>query len=285
MELRTRLERRSRRAASLLLAAGLAAVAPLALSQTLTTVPMQGGMVMPSISYSASAGALHATVDPTVPQLTPLLASNPGAGFDPADPWCDCLDPIRQGSSFSRCYGFVMDANTDPLPAGTAIWIRKLSSTPLLGFYRYRSSAPKAWEPIFGTGGATNAMLWNGTMFHPGVAAPPGTNGHTALFEAFLVDTASGDEVPGAGTGPFLLRWSNASDGRPALRIAAGDSPCVAIAWPGSTSTNWVLVAAADPAATNWAVVTNAAALAGGECTVTLSRDAPQMFYRMRFRP
>ena len=110
-----------------------------------------------------------------VPQLTPLMVSNPGDSFDPADPWFDALDPSRQGLSFSRRYGFVMDTMTDPLPPNTAIWLRKVSGSPELGFYRYSGSAPKAWEPIFGTAGTTNALFWNGMMFHPGVTAPPGT--------------------------------------------------------------------------------------------------------------
>eukprot|EP00825_Cyclidium_porcatum_P046150 TRINITY_DN7191_c0_g1_i1.p4 TRINITY_DN7191_c0_g1~~TRINITY_DN7191_c0_g1_i1.p4 ORF type:complete len:171 (+),score=17.50 TRINITY_DN7191_c0_g1_i1:565-1077(+) len=145
---------------------------PAAIGATLSSVPMQGSMVMPMISYSAAEGALRVAVDPAVPQLTPLLASNPLDRFDPADPWYDLLDPTRQGLAFSRRYGFVMNTATDPLPSGTAIWIRKQAGSPELGAYRYRSSAPKAWEPIFGTAGSSNALFWNTMMFHPGITAP-----------------------------------------------------------------------------------------------------------------
>jgi hypothetical protein len=107
---------------------GMTAPAP-APGAILTSVPMQGGMVMPMLSYNATDGAMHVAVDPTIPQLTPLLASNPQDRFDPADPWCDTLDPSRQGLAFSRRYGFVMNTATDPLPGGTAIWIRKLSGS------------------------------------------------------------------------------------------------------------------------------------------------------------
>jgi hypothetical protein len=85
-----------------------------------------------------------------VPQLTPLLVSNPGDSFDPADPWFGALDPSAQGKAFSRCYGFVMDAMADPLPAGTQIWIRKLSGSAGLSAYRYQETAPRALQPIFG---------------------------------------------------------------------------------------------------------------------------------------
>jgi len=247
---------------------------------TLTTVPMQGGMVMPMLRYNASDGTLHVSVDPTVPQLTPLLVSNPGDSFNPADPWCDCLDPSRQGLAFSRRYGFVMDTATDLLPAGTAIWIRKLSSSPCLGAYRYRSGANKAWEPIFGTAGSTNALQWDGTMFHPGFTAPPGTGTYTATFEAFLMDTNTGTPVPGANTGPFVFNWTDVPDGRPSL--CAG--PNVVISWPTS-ATNYVLEAADMVSALNWTPVTNEPALANGQLTVVLAPDEARKFFRMRLGP
>jgi hypothetical protein len=243
----------------------------------LTSVPMQGGMVMPMLSYSAAAGNLSAMVDPTVPQLTPLLVSNPSDGFDPADPWYDFLDPSRQGLAFSRRYGFTMDTMSDPIPAGTAIWICKLSSTPGLGAYRYRSSAPKAWEPIFGTADSTNALQWDGSMFHPGFTAPPGTGSYTATFEAFLMDTTTGQPVSGTSTGPFVLNWTDVPDGRPALCVG----PNVVLSWP-ATATNYVLEAADSLSATNWTLVTNTPSLGGGQCSVCLSPCEARKFFRMR---
>src|ERR1035441_4793566 len=99
---------------------------------TLSSVPMQGGMVMPMVSYHSSDGTMRMMMPETVPQLTPLLVSNPGDSFDPADPWFSALDPSAQGNAFSRRYGFKMDASTDLLPAGTQIWIRKLSGSAVL---------------------------------------------------------------------------------------------------------------------------------------------------------
>ena len=149
----------------------------------LTSVPMQGSMVMPMLSYHAAEGALHVQLDPTIPQLTPLLVSHPQDRFDPADPWFDALDPSRQGLAFSRRYGFVMNTVTDPLPAETGIWIRKLSGSAPLGFYRaHAMSLPHRWEPLFGTAGTTNVFAWSATMFHPCVTAPPGTNSYAATF-------------------------------------------------------------------------------------------------------
>ena len=265
------------RAACVVWAAG---VAISACAATLTNVPMQGGMVMPMVSYHASDGSLDVVVDPTVPQLTPLLASNPGDCFDPADPWYGGLDPSQQGLAFSRRYGFTMDTASDPIPAGTAIWIRKLSSSPGLGAYRYRSTDPKAWEPIFGTAGVTNALMWNGMMFHPGFTAPPGTGTYTATFEAFLMDNATGQPIPGANSGPFDLNWTSMPDGRPTLCMA----PKVVIAWPSST-TNYVLEAADDLSGSGWKPVTNTPVLLDGQPTVVLDPSEAHKFFRMRLAP
>ena len=247
---------------------------------TITNVPMQGGMVMVMLSYSAGSGTLTAMPPMDVPQLTPLLVSNPADRFDSADPWYDCLDPSQQGLAFSRRYGFVMDTASDLLPAGMAIWIRKLSSPPGLGAYRYRSSVPKAWEPIFGTAGSTNALQWDGMMFHPGFTAPPGTGTYTATFEAFLVDTSTGQPVPGADTGPFTFNWTDMPDGRPTLCVA----PKMVIAWPGS-ATNYVLEAADTLPASNWTPVTNIPILLDGQPAVVLDPCQARRFFRMRLAP
>lgn len=248
---------------------------------TLSAVPMQGGMLMPAVSYQASGGTLTLAMPSVIPQLTPLLVSNPTDCFDPADPWFECLDPSRQGLAFSRRYGFNMDTGSDPIPAGTAIWIRKVSGPPELAFYRYRSTAPKAWEPIFGTAASTNALQWDQRMFHPGVTAPPGTNSYTAVFELFLLDLASGEPVTGSSTGPVEFNWTTIPDGRPTLAIA----PTIAIGWPAGTATNWVLEAADFLPGSKWTTVTNTPVLLEGQPAVVLDRRDAQRVFRMRLVP
>lgn len=249
---------------------------PALVAGTVNDVPMQGGMVMPMVSYHAAESRLRVMPDETVPELTPLLVSHPGDDFDPADPWYATLSPRRQGYSFSRRYGFVMDSMTDPLPAGTEMWIRKLEGTSGLKAYRSSSSEPKAFEAIFGTDGSTNAMHWNGMMFHPTFAAPPGTTAHSAVFEVYLVEAGSGMEVANSSTGPFTLNWTNVPDGRPALMIEPG----LVIRWP-SAATNYLLESAAGFAG-QWTAVTNAPVLDGEMATVELAPDQPQQFFRMR---
>jgi len=247
---------------------------------TLTAVPMQGGMAMPMVAYHAEHGHLHVMMPAEVPQLTPLRVSNPGDSFDPADPWFDSLDPSRQGQSFSRRYGFVMDTMTDPLSANTAIWLRKLSGPPELGVFRYSGSAPKAWESIFGTAGTSNALYWDGMMFHPGVTAPPSSNSLTATFEAYLVNTNTGQEVPDSGSGPLVFNWTNVPDGRPTLDIGMK----VVVAWPAATS-GYVLEWADTALASVWNTVTNTPVTLDGQPGVVLEPGAAAKFFRMRKAP
>ncbi|MRR10417.1 hypothetical protein EG831_10165 [bacterium] len=246
----------------------------------LTNVPMQGSMVMPMLRYHAGTGALTVTVDPAVPALTPLLVSHPGDRFDPADPWYDCLDPSCQGQAFSRRYGFVMDTSTDPLPAGVAIWLRKLDSTAGLDVYRYRGMGTKVWEPIFGTAGSTNALRWDGLMFHPAFTAAALEGTHRATFDAFLMDETSGQPLPGGNTGPFVFNFTVISDGRPALKIR----PSVTVSWALS-ATNYVLESAATLPSASWTTVTNTPVVLEGENAVVLDPGKAAEYLRLRQLP
>lgn len=248
---------------------------------TLASVPMQGSMVMPMLAYHADHGRLHVTMPPEVPELVPLLASNPSDNFNPADPWYDALDSSREGRSFSRRYGFVMDPVTDPLPQGTGIVIRKLSGSPEVGFYRaHAMSLPHLWQPLFGTAGTTNTFAWSGSMFHPCVTAPPGTNAYSAAFEAFLVNTNTGVAIPDSGTGTFVLNWTSVPDGRPTVAIAAR----MVIAWPAD-AVNWALESADNVPSANWTPVTNAPVAIDGKPCVVIDGSTGNKFYRMRRLP
>lgn len=248
---------------------------------TLTAVPMQGGMAMPMVSYNATAAHIEVMMPMEIPQLTPLLVSNPADNFDPGDPWFDSVDPARQGAAFSRRYGFVMDAMTDPLPPNTQMWIRKLAGAPELKAYRYKETAPKAWEPIFGTAGVTNALYWSGMMFHPAFTAPPGTNDLTATFEVYLLDTTTGLEVPNSSSGPLRFDWTNIPDGRPALSLAQR----IVVGWPAGTTTNWILETASTANAASWTPLTNAPVIMDGQPGVVLPGSATQQYFRMRHAP
>jgi len=235
---------------------------------------------MPMVSYHSSDEMIHVMMPSTVPQLTPLLMSNPGDGFDPADPWFGALDPSAQGKAFSRRYGFVMDANTDLLPAGTQIWIRKLSGSAGLSAYRYQETEPKALQPIFGTEGVTNALYWSGMMFHPVFAAPPGTNSYSATFEVYLLDTSTGLAVPGSSSGPLAFTWTDVPDGRPSLNIGLRTLGIV-VFWPTS-ATNWGLEGTDTLPSGTWTAVTNAPVALEGQSAVVLEPGETRKFFRMK---
>jgi hypothetical protein len=256
------------------------AAAGTASAQLLTQVPMQGGMLMPTVAYNAASGAISVAMPAEVPQLTPLLVSDPTKWFDSSVPWFSALDPVAQGLAFSRRYGFDMAKVTDPLPANTQIWIRKLSGPTDLKFYNCLASPP-TFAPVFGTDGASNAVYWNAVMWHPCVAAPPGTNSYTATFEVYLVDTTTGKEVAGSSSGPLVFNWTDVSDGRPTLNLAQK----IMVAWPSATTTNWVLEAAPGLDATNWIAVTNAPVSVDGQPCVILDRNVGLQFFRMRYLP
>lgn len=264
-----------------LLGGCLSALAPAAVvAATLTSVPMQGGMVMPMVAYHAEPGRLQVMMPAEVPELTPLRVSHSGDQFDPADPWYDDLDPSRRGLSFSRRYGFVMDTMSDPLPPNTAIWLAKLSGPAELGFFRYSGSDPKAWEPIFGTAGSPAARMWNGMMFHPGVAAPAGTDGYTATFEAYLVNTTTGERIPDSESGLLEFRFTNVPDGRPELAIETK----VAISWPPQTA-DFVLEQAETADAAQWTLVAETPVTIDQRPTVLVAPSAAAKFYRLRLVP
>lgn len=254
----------------------------------LTHVPMQGGMLMPEVSYHAEGDRV--TVDLSniglMAQLTPLLISHPNDTFDPDDPWFECLDPSRQGLAFSRRYGFEMHPNTDLLPADRELWIRKTAGSADLGIYDYNASTlPKRWIPIFGTAGSSTTAFWSGLMWHVGVTAPPGTNTYSATFEVYVVNTATGQEVPESSSAPFLLEWTCVPDDRPGLDIAVQAADDLVLTWPTS-ATNWSLVCSTNLLDGPWTPVeeTEAAAIIG-PAKVRIQGAAARQFYRLRRNP
>ena len=250
---------------------------PFGSAAVLTAVPMGGSMVHVNLLYNSAQARLEARVDPVVPQLTPLDVPNPADDFAAADPWFPFLSPSAQGLAFNRQYGFVVDAASDPLPSNTGIWVRLLSCSPGLTTYRYRSTEPKAWEPIFGTCGATNVLQWNLAMFHPAVASAPTSGSHSAEFEAFAVDLTTGLPIPAITTAPFTLAWTVVPSARPVLELG----PDLVLKWPAS-ATNYVLESTLSLSAPNWATVTNSPSLRDGQRQLRLDLLSAGQFYRLR---
>jgi hypothetical protein len=253
--------------------------AHVARSAVVTSVPMGGTMVHVNILYLAADSRLEAHVDPIIPQLAPLDVTNPADNFSSSDPWFPGLDPSGAGLAFNRQYGFVMDAASDPVPVDIGIWVRSLSLTPGLAAHRYKSTEPKAWEPILGAAGSTNVWQWNLAMFHPAMAAPPVNGSHAATFEAFAVDLSTGQAKANITPAPFTLNWTILPSARPVLTLGNDQI----LRWP-ATATNYVLQAASALGA-SWVVVTNSPVLFDGQCTLPVSQLLDTRFYRLKRVP
>jgi hypothetical protein len=126
----------------------------------------------------------------------------------------------------------------------------------------------------------TNALYWNGMMFHPAFTTPPGTNTYTATFEVFLVDTTTGAEVANSSTGPFVLNWTDVPDGRPELGIGQR----IVIFWPTS-ATSYVLEGTDALPSGTWTLVTNAPVRLEGQSAVVLEPGETRNFFRMKLGP
>jgi len=146
--------------------------------------------------------------------------------------------------------------------------------------YRYRSSVPKAFDPIFGTDGVTNALYWNGLMFHPTFTAAPGTSTYTATFEAYLVDTNTSAELSETSTGPFEMNWTNVPDGRPVLGIGPG----ITVFWP-TNATNYVLEGTEVLSGGTWTEVTNPPVVLEAQSAVVLDPGETRKFFRLHLVP
>jgi hypothetical protein len=254
------------------------AFASTSMAATLTSVALQGPSMI-HVSLACNGTQLSVSIEPGVPQLTPLDVSNPADSFSPGDPWFDTLDPSRRGLAFNRQFGFVLAGGSE-LPAGAGIWVRCVSNSPALEMYRYRSTAPATWEPMFGFSGSTNLLQWNLGMFHPAFAAPPGTGTHTAAFEAFLVDPSTGARWPGADAIGINLTLTNT----PSLRPTIDAAQCFVVTWP-ATATNYVLQSANEASAAEWSLVTNTPVMLDGRSAVVLPMAESRRFFRLNRAP
>lgn len=173
----------------------------------------QGGMIMPMVTITASAGTGSNPTAGTVnisfnPTSTPVLQSlqswSPGDWFDETAAWKnDIGSPAGVGGTpmvssgngglFNNQYGFMFMSMSNmmmaAIPAGNSLAIRldSVSSASLKSF-NY-GSASNRWDQVFD--GVNSQVLWNGSMWHnyftlPETAAP---GNYSATFEIFVAGT------------------------------------------------------------------------------------------------
>lgn len=182
----------------------------------------QGGMIMPMVTITATAGP---NTDPTagtinvnfnpneIPVLRPLTEWSPGDWFAEGAAWRQDLSPVAgsvagmppanagNGDLFNNQYGFMFMAmpmmGMANVPSGNSLGIRLDSIMTMdLRSFNY-GNADNRWDQVFD--GVDSQVLWNGTMWHNYFTMPadtaPGT--YTAVFEIFIAD------IPFTGTTGF----------------------------------------------------------------------------------
>jgi len=245
----------------------------------LSSVPMQGGMVMPAIRYIADHGHLMITLPSETPHLTPLEESYPGIHFSPNSPWYEDLDPDHEGKAFNRQYGFVMDGTSDLLPLGTAIWIQLVNADLGLEAYTYRriNESEQTWEPMFGTKGSSKVFEWDMRMFHPAFVAPQGSGPLSAEFEAFVVDLNTMERKIEIGGVFFTLLWTaEHSDILPDLEIAQR----IVLRWLQPVGHSH-LQSTMDLQSGDWQSMPQSPVMIDGYATVILDSTYKGMFFRL----
>jgi hypothetical protein len=247
----------------------------------LSAVPMQGAMVHINLGYSAASNRVTVHVDPSVPVLIPLTLSHPPDWFVAADPWYGDLDPAASGLAFNRQYGIVVDAATDPIPDGNGIWIRQVGADTGLRAHTYRSSGTnKVWTPMFGTDGSTNVLRWNFMMFHPAYSMTARVGSVSADYEAFLVDTNTGEEVTAVTPATFTLAWSTMGCD---VRMGWSGDGGPEATWP-TCLTNFALEHASTPTG-SWSAVPGTPVASNDWYRHILDPEAQGPFFRLRRPP
>lgn len=173
----------------------------------------QGGMIMPMVTITATAGTasdptagtINVNWSPTTPVLRPLSYWSPGDWFAETAAWRADLSPLDgtvlgmpsvnagNGDLFNNQYGFMFMAmpmmGMANVPAGNSLAIRldSISSPDLLAF-NY-GNLDNRWDQVFT--GVDTQVLWNGSMWHNYFTVPASTplGTYTAGFEIFIAST------------------------------------------------------------------------------------------------
>ena len=195
---------------------GLLALSTTSHAALITSLPGpddQGGMLMPMVTITATAGTAANPTGGTVnisfsPATTPVLKTtqewSPGNWYADTAAWkTDVGSPAGvggtpvesagNGNRFNNQYGFMfmsmgtmMMAN---VPTGNSLAIRldAISSASMKSF-NY-STAANRWDQVFD--GVNSQVLWTGSMWHNYFTLPdtaPAGN-YTATFEVFVSNT------------------------------------------------------------------------------------------------
>ncbi len=171
----------------------VAALTTLAAAQT----PQMGGpMKHVMVSFDFMSNSLMAMVDPMVP--TPVMQNYGDTYTGNAS--------VLNGTMYNAQYGWMVEGFWAP-PSGSFLWIEQLDTTPgLLAFSGGTMMNQGTFTPIFGTGGSSPRIQWNGTMLHNWYAAVAPGN-YEATYRIYFGD-ANGVATPGYEAGQVTLDWT-----------------------------------------------------------------------------
>lgn len=113
---------------------------------------------------------------------------------------------VLNGTMYNAQYGWMAEGFWTP-PQGSFLWIERTSATP--GLLAYRGGTmmnPGSYDPIFGTGGSSPRIMWDGTMLHNWYAATA-EGRYSATYRIYFGD-ADGTETPGYEAGEVELTWT-----------------------------------------------------------------------------
>ncbi len=171
---------------ALLLSSGLVS----ARAQTYVTPKLGGAqtaadMVHIDIHYDAEANQMSARVDDSfgIPQLRPL---EPGFAFEPHAAYS-----VLSGKAYNAQYGWNA-GGFFTIPAGAAIWIEQLDSSPGLEVFDGWGKSG-SYAPILGTDHSPRLWRWSGVMTHNTYAvAAPVTDRFYAEYHIYFGDAETG---------------------------------------------------------------------------------------------
>jgi hypothetical protein len=109
---------------------------------------------------------------------------------------------VLNGTAFNAQYGWMTGGFFTP-PSGAVVVIEQLDATPGLTVYRGGT-----FEPIFGTDGSPNFIVWNGTMLHNWYAVTEfGT--FEATYAVYFADETTLEPLGDWNAAQITVDWVN----------------------------------------------------------------------------
>jgi hypothetical protein len=113
---------------------------------------------------------------------------------------------VLNGTMYNAQYGWMAEGLWAP-PSGSFLWIEQLSATAGLSIFSGGTMMnPGTFDPIFGTDGSSNKIMWGGSMLHNWYSVTtPGD--FSATYRLYFGD-ANGAAISGYEAAEVTLNWT-----------------------------------------------------------------------------